>query len=255
MDNRIRAGTRAVGLSLIFLSGLAAFAAAFPQEKELSSVQKAVEQRLEKRGLLAANHIQVSVEKGVITLSGTVQTLAQKSQAGREAGAVKGHFTVQNNLTLVESSLTPEQIAVNLGTALEKSSFYGIFDWCGFRIDTEGVLTLMGWVYLTGHVAEYVRLAESQPGVTKVVNELRQIMSSDPDNVLRLQVARLIYIRPMAAGFARQPGPIHILVDNGTVTLAGTVSTEGDIRSFESLVRSNTGALAVINELKVRPKK
>ncbi len=255
MRKRFLNRTNILGIIGVFLlAALARFAVASPQEKNISAIQKAVEQKLQKHGLLAGNAIQVSVGNGVITLTGTVKTLAQKTLAGRDAASTKGSNTVENHLTLVESNLTPGQIAEGIGAALDKNSIYGIFDWCGFRIDSEGAVTLMGWVYLPGHIAEYTKLAEAQPGVTKVVNELRPIMSSDADNALRLQVARLIYLRPMAATFARQTGPIHILVENGVVTLAGTVSSEGDIRAYESRVRSNTGALAIMNELKVKSK-
>jgi osmotically-inducible protein OsmY len=241
-------------LLVFFLAALASFAEGSPQDKNLTAIQKTVEQELQKHGLLAGNDIQVSVGNGTITLTGTVQTLAQKTQAGRDAAAVKGHFSVENNLTFAKSDLTTEQIAEGLATALEKSSFYGIFDRCGFLVDSEGVVTLMGRVYLLGHTAEYARLAEAQPGVTKVVNELRPIMPSDDDNALRLQVARLIYNRPMAASFARQTGPVHILVENRVVTLAGTVSSESDGYTYVSLVRNNTGALAIVNELRVKSK-
>ena len=237
-----------------FLAALASSAEGSPQDKDLTAIQKSVEQVLQKHGLLAGNAIQVSVGNGTITLTGTVQTLAQKTQAGRDAAAVKGHFGVKNDLTLAKSDLTPTQVAEGLATVLEKSSFYGIFDRCGFLVDPEGGVTLMGWVYLLGHTAAYINLAEAQPGVTKVVNELRPIMPSDTDNSLRQQVARLIYNRPMAASFARQTGPIHILVENGVVTLAGTVSSESDFDTYRNLVRNNTQALAVMNELRVKSK-
>jgi osmotically-inducible protein OsmY len=237
-----------------FLAALARFTEGFPQDKNYSAIQKTVERELQKHGLLAGNAIQVSVGNGAITLTGTVQTLAQKTQAGRDAAAVKRSFSVENNLTLIKSDLTPEQVAEGINTALNKSSSYGIFDRCEFRVDPEGVVTFMGWVYLRGHNAEYTKIAEAQPGVTKVVNELRPILSSDEDNTLRQQVARLIYHRPMAASFARQTGPIHILVENAVVTLAGIVPSEDDINTYGSLVSNNTGALAVVNQLRVKSK-
>ncbi len=237
-----------------FLAASASVAEGSSQDKNLTAIQKTVEKELQKHGVLAGNAIQVGFENGTITLTGTVQTLAQKTQAGRDAAAAKGHFSVKNDLTLVKSDLTPMQVAEGLAAVLEMSSFYGIFDRCGFRVDPEGVVTLMGWVYLLGRTAEYTKLAEAQPGVTKVVNELRPIMPSEEDNALRLQVARLIYSRPMAASFARQTGPVHILVENGVVTLAGTVSSEGDGSAYISRVRNNTRALAIVNELRVNSK-
>ena len=77
-DNEKRGGKRVEG---------------FPQDKNLSAIQKTVEQELQKHGLLTGKAIQVSVGNGAITLTGTVQTLAQKNQAGLDAAAVKGHFS------------------------------------------------------------------------------------------------------------------------------------------------------------------
>jgi osmotically-inducible protein OsmY len=246
--------TRVVGIVLVFfLAALARFAEGSPQDKNLSAIQKAVEQQLQKHRLLAGNAIQVNVGNGAIILTGTVQTLAQKTQAGRDAAAVKGHFSVENNLTLVKSDLTPEQVADEIETALDKSSFYSIFDWCEFRVDPEGVVTLMGWVHL-GRGDDYTKLAEAQPGVTKVLNELRHIMTVETDSALRRKVAHEIYRRSMAKNYAHQTGPVHILVENGVVTLLGTVSSEGDIASNISLVRSSTTANEVVNKLKVKSK-
>jgi osmotically-inducible protein OsmY len=243
----------AVVLVLVFfLAALARFVEGFPQDKNLSAIQKTVEQELQKHGLLAGNAIQVGVGNGAITLTGTVQTLAQKNQAGLDAAAVKGHFSIENDITLVKSDLTPGQIAGGINMALNQGSSYGIFDRCEFLVDSEGVVTLAGWVYLRGHSADYTKIAEAQPGVTKVINQMKPVISSDVDNALRQQVAQLIYHRPMAATFARQTGPIHILVENGVVTLAGFVSSESDIKTYGNLVSNNTGALAIVNELRVK---
>ena len=47
------------------------------------------------------------------------------------------------------------------------------------------------------------------------------------DNRLRMQVARAIYRDPVLSRYGMQSvPPIHIIVDNGHVTLEGVVSTE-----------------------------
>ena len=99
-----------------------------------------------------------------------------------------------------------------------------------------------------------MKIAQAQPGVTKVENDLRPLLVSDSDNAVRLQVARAIYTRPTGPSFARMTGPVHILAENGVVTIAGTVKSEKDIEAYESLVRLSTGGLRVINELKVKVK-
>src|SRR5262249_48608295 len=65
------------------------------------------------------------------------------------------------------------------------------------------------------------------PGVVSVTNSLKVAPLSNFDDRLRIQVARAIYGDPSFTlyGMQAQP-PIHILVDNGHVTLTGFVGTE-----------------------------
>jgi osmotically-inducible protein OsmY len=58
----------------------------------------------------------------------------------------------------------------------------------------------------------------------------------------------------MFRDFAHQPGPIHILVENGVITLAGKVKSLQESNSLENLVRYDTGAVSVVNDLEVKEK-
>jgi hyperosmotically inducible protein len=90
-----------------------------------------------------------------------------------------------------------------------------------------------GEVDLTGQVnqpfkkADMGRLAQSVPGVRGVTNELKVLPASFFDDRIRLQVARAIYRDPVLSRYGIQAiPPIHVIVDNGHVTLEGVVNNE-----------------------------
>jgi hyperosmotically inducible protein len=116
-----------------------------------------------------------------------------------------------------------------------------------------------GSVYLTGVVnqpfkkQDIERLASGVAGVTRVQNDLRVLPTSPQDDRLRLQLARAIYGDPSLQRYALQPlKPIHILVENGHVTLAGVVNTELE-KEIAGVRASGTGLSfgPIVNNLQV----
>jgi osmotically-inducible protein OsmY len=217
-----------------------------------STVKGAVENKLHKDGILVNANVQVTVQNKVITLQGTIQTLAQGEQAVLDTSSVGKGFRIENNLVLAKTDLTAEQVAQSVMKAINTSDSYGIFDWVGLEASKEGEVTLEGWVFLPLHRGDFIKIAKGTPGVTKVVDKLKSVFTLESDNRIRIQTARLIYNRPAMRDFAHSPGPIHILVDNDVVTLVGTVKTLGDRSVIENLVRNNSGARGVINELEAK---
>lgn len=218
------------------------------------AVRGRVEQRFMKEGLLVGNDIKVTVENRTVTLSGTVRTLAQVEHARKDAVSEAKGYKVVNSLGVAKTDLSLQQIADSIMEAIEKSPDYYIFDYVGVGVNEAGEATLKGWTYYPWSAEGFVKIAESQPGVTKIKNEITRLMSTDSDTALRFQVARLIYTRPLTSSFARMSGPVHIIVNNSVVTLAGTVGSASDKDSYEQMVRSNTGALNVVNALRVKQK-
>jgi osmotically-inducible protein OsmY len=246
------------GIILSLLTALALaggpYIAAGQDKDSDAAVKSRVEGKFKEVGLLLGNDIQAAVDNKTVTLSGTVRTLAQKEQAGREARDVAKGYKIVNNIALADAGLSAEEIAGSIMAAIEKSDSYFIFDLVGVAVTGQGVATLKGWTYYPWSATEFIKLAQSQPGVQKVANEIRRILITDADRALRTQVAQLIYTRPKGPGFSRTSGAVHIIVNNGVVTLGGTVDRESDIDGFERLIRSNTGAVTVVNGLQVKRK-
>jgi len=247
--------SKAISVALTVALALAGAAILSAQDKDSpQAVQGRVMEKFKQTGLLLGNDIQVAVSEKTITLTGTVRNLFQKEEAGREAKSAAKGFKIENTIALVPSELSPQQIAEAVMAAIERSPSYFIFDYVGLSVTPERAVSLKGWTTYPWSATDLVKVAQSQPGVQKVENEIQRILSVDSDQALRLQVARLIYIRPTGPSFSRMNGPVHILVQNNVVTLGGAVEKEADIGGFERLVRYNTAASNVINFLRLGKK-
>ena len=92
----------AAALALSLMAGCKQKAAA-PTDQQLTS---AIQSKIQGEQALDGQKIQVSVSKGVATLSGTAANAASRALAGNDAGSVSGVRTVVNNMTVqpVESA-------------------------------------------------------------------------------------------------------------------------------------------------------
>ena len=136
---------------------------------------------------------------------------------------------------------------------------YSIFDDVNFQVNN-GQVDLLGAVSQPFKKSDIQRIVERVPGVTSVTDELKVLPLSPMDNRLRLQVARAIYGYPTLQRYGQQAlPPIHIIVENGHVTLTGIVATQGD--KDLAGIRANSAGLSfgmVTNNLQVEhpsPKK
>jgi hyperosmotically inducible periplasmic protein len=104
-------------------------------------------------------------------------------------------------------------------------SHYSIFDDIKFRVD-QGKVELIGAVTQPYKKSDLGKIVQNVRGVTSVTNDLKVLPLSDMDERLRMQIARAIYSDPSLSTLAYQAiPPIHIIVDNGHVTLEGVVNT------------------------------
>src|SRR5713226_7517546 len=118
------------------------------------------------------------------------------------------------------------QISKKLVHEVRMYSRYTIWDNISVRVH-DGDVELVGQVSQPFKKADLGRIAQSVPGVRSVTNQLQVLPTSFFDDRIRLQVARAIYRDPVLSRYAIQAvPPIHIIVDNGHVTLEGVVNNE-----------------------------
>jgi hyperosmotically inducible protein len=105
---------------------------------------------------------------------------------------------------------------------------YSLWDDINFRV-SNGNVQLLGEVNQPYKKDDLGRLVKQIPGVESVTNDLKVLPLSPNDDRLRIQVARAIFRDPNLSRYAMGAVPsIHIIVDNGHVTLTGEVMNSMD---------------------------
>lgn len=115
---------------------------------------------------------------------------------------------------------------------------------------TGGVVTLYGKVTMPFKRDDIGRRAGTVPGVRQVINKISVLPVSQFDDQLRFKIARAIYNDPSFWHYASMVNPpIHIVVENGHVTLTGVVNNDLEKILARSLA-TGFNAFSVDNQLK-----
>ena len=131
---------------------------------------------------LGGRQIEVKVEKRIVSLSGAVETPAQKNGAEQTARAVSGVAGVTNNLGVnnpLASSEPPPTAQPETSGELAKRVEFELFrteafDTTAMSFKADGsTVTLSGNVRSRAEQLLAERIAQGVPGVKKVVNELK----------------------------------------------------------------------------------
>ena len=126
---------------------------------------------------------------------------------------------------------------------------FTVFDDISASVE-DGVVTLTGHVTMPYKKEDIARRVSRVAGVNVVENKIQVLPVSIFDDRLRFRIARAIYGNPAFWHYANmaQP-PIHIVVKNGHVTLAGVVNSNVE-RALARSLAVGFGAFDVKNALK-----
>jgi hyperosmotically inducible periplasmic protein len=163
-----------------------------------------------------------------------------------------GIASADTNAPLTDQGL--EQKAVH---EVRMYTHYTIWDNINIRIQN-GNVELNGQVSQPFKKSDLQRIMQRIPGVKSVTNDLEVLPLSPNDDRLRIEVARAIYRDSVLSRYGMGTLPsIHVIVDNGHVTLEGVVGTETE-KNIAG-IRANGAGLSfgmVTNNLRVeRPSK
>jgi hyperosmotically inducible protein len=129
--------------------------------------------------------------------------------------------------------------------------YYNVFDNLAYKVDGPTV-TLMGQVTRPTLKSDAERVVKGIEGVDKVVNKIEVLPVSPNDDRIRMAVYRAIYGQTALQRYSLQAvPPIHIIVNNGNVTLEGVVSAEADKNIANVQANGVAGVFAVKNNLRV----
>jgi hyperosmotically inducible protein len=131
--------------------------------------------------------------------------------------------------------------------------YYSVFDNLAYKVEGDKV-TLFGQVTRPSLKSDAEAAVKSIEGVASVVNNIEVLPVSPMDDQTRSAVYRAIYGDAALSRYAIQAvPPIHIIVNNGNVTLEGAVGSESD-RNLANLRASQVpNVFSVKNNLIVAP--
>jgi hyperosmotically inducible protein len=126
---------------------------------------------------------------------------------------------------------------------------FTIFDSVNAWVD-EGVVTLTGKVTMPYKKNDIEKRIAKIDGVKSVKNDIAVLPVSMWDDELRVRISRAIYGNSTFWQYGAMANPpIHIIVENGRVTLEGVVNSNID-RMVARSIASSFDAFSVTNNLK-----
>ena len=144
-----------------------------------------------------------------------------------------------------------ERIAKEVRHELVMLPYYGVFDDLEYSV-TGNAITLTGHVTRPALKSDAENVVKHIEGVESVDNQIQVLPLSPNDDRIRRAGYRAIYGKAPLDRYALQAvPPIHIIVDNGHMTLVGVVAARAD--KDIAGVRANTvsGVFSVDNKLRV----
>jgi len=241
-------------LSLSILLGMAA--SALPAEVTSANRNDAVIQAAVAQKLAAKRqfrNVQPAVEDGIVTLTGSVDVYQQRLDAAKSVRKVKNVQGVRNLIAISGKEVSDGELMAQLDRKLyyDRLAQDNLFNYVTASVE-DGVATLSGETRNDFDRDSALALVDSTPGVKDVVNNIKVAPASFFDDRIRVREMRAIYGDPALGHYAIDPArPIRIVVDNGHVTLYGTVLNAMDKQIAGMKAGQVFGAFSVTNNLEV----
>jgi osmotically-inducible protein OsmY len=239
----------AVAVALLVLLSMTAMAATNRYDPQ---IQQAVSQKIQKAKQL--KNVSSSVEDGIVTLTGPVNLYQDKLDAANKIKKIANVSGVRNDIVVARQSLPDGQLQQKLAKKLAYDRvgyFDNAFNYIAVAVK-DGVVTLTGDAYWDVPRADAMAIVAGTPGVKDVINDVKVLPTSNFDDSIRMHTARAIYRDSELGRYAIDPAaPIRIVVDNGHVTLYGTVQSAMDRTIAGIRAGSVPGAFSVDNKLVV----
>ena len=236
-----------VVLLVLLMTAMAATTGRYDQQ-----IQQAVSQKM--HGAKQLQNVNSSVEDGIVTLTGTVGVYQDKLDAAKKIKKVANIAGVRNDIAVTGANVPDDQLQQKLTKKLA-------YDRVGYSDNTfnylainikDGVVTLTGDAVYDVPMDSAMDIVARTPGVKDVVNDVKVLPVSMFDDSLRIRTARAIYRDSVLGRYGSDPvHPIRIVVDNGHVTLYGSVESSMDKNIAGVRASGVSGAFSVDNKLVV----
>jgi hyperosmotically inducible periplasmic protein len=215
-----------------------------------SDIQTRVTQQLAKKN--GFRNVQAATEDGIVTLSGNVDLYQQKLDAAKKVRKLDKVQGVRN-LVAVSSSAPDAEVEAKLDRKLhyDRMGYDNQFNFVDASVKS-GVATLTGETRTDVGRDSALAIANYMPGVKDVVDSIKVSPVSGFDDRIRISALRAIYRDPVLGRYASDPAkPIRIVVDNGKLSLYGTVASAMDKQIAGIRANQVFGVFSVQNNLEV----
>ncbi len=247
--------TFSAGLLVLSALSVSSFAPALAQASSANDtkIQADVMKALSKKQYAG---VQAAVKDGVVDLTGTVKVFADKENADKTIHRIKDVAAVRNDIEVAtpDPPISDQELQDKL---VKKISYdrvgYGTTPFNAISVGVQnGVVTLGGTAYGPVDKSSAVADASYTPGVKDVIDDISVDPVSPMDDRIRRAVYRAVYGFPSLNKYAIDPAqPIRISVQNGNVTLVGTVISKADKDTAGIRANGVPGVFSVKNELQV----
>ena len=239
----------AVTVAMLVLLSMTAMATTGRYDQQ---IQQTVTHKLHDAKQLQA--VNSSVEDGIVTLTGTVGLYQDKLDAAKKTKKLANVTGVRNDIAVAGETVPDAQLQQKLAKKLayDRVGYYdNAFNYLALSVK-DGVATINGDTLNDVAKDSALAIVARTPGVKDVVSQVNVLPVSIFDDSIRVRTARAIYRDSVLGRYATDPvDPIRIVVDNGHVTLYGTVQSVMDKTIAGIRASSVPGAFSVENKLAV----
>jgi osmotically-inducible protein OsmY len=197
----------------------------------------------------AASKLTVDVHGGVVMLSGDAPTLWIKAESIRRALKVNGVKSLEAQVTVPKAE-NDAALSKEVIDRVRHYDLYTVYDNIQGRI-RNGAVVLEGQVTEEKKSDDLAERVEKVKGVQSLDNRLVVLPASQSDNRLRVAIANAIYRDQAFENYSMVDPPVHVIVNNGHVTLVGFVRNPIEKIKAESIARSAYGVLALENKIEL----
>jgi hyperosmotically inducible periplasmic protein len=177
---------------------------------------------------------------------------------GLAVGQSQSSSNTQQSSTNTQLAMRPatqnpdeQRIVKEVRHELVMLPYYSLFDDLEYSVNG-GTVTLLGSVTNPTLKSDAENAVKRIEGVTQVNNQIKVLPPSPMDDQIRRQVARSISNQGGLYRYFMGAVPsIHIIVDNGHVTLKGVVDNQADDTQAKMAANQVPGVFSVKDELQV----
>lgn len=232
-----------------------------------AAITAQVESRFVTDARLNPLDINTTTVNGVVTLSGTVSSQAEKEAAEELARRIQGVKNVVNNLVVVSGPrLQPQKRSIKqvfsdraLATAIRSRLLYHK-EFESLAIDVTcraGVVYLYGTVHSEETLRAIEKVVQETRGVVAVENKLKvvpPVSGTIPQKSMIRLTDNLIEKRVEAALLMNRHvmlRDLNVSVDNGVCFLSGSVGSTAERDAAEAIAASILGVKSVVNNIEI----